>query len=231
VKDQSVESPFSDPVTITIVNNPPNVPTVIGPSQGIVNEDVNITVNANDPDGHPIRYKVDWNGDGSVDSTTLYMESGVPHSIIHAYTTAGDYTIRVKAQDEWGLETDWSSGLAIHISSPANISIGTITSEKNQIHAEIKNVGEASATNVQWQIQINGGLKLFVNISNGTISELNGGSTQVVTLTGNKYGIGIGLGLLSPNPIITISATCDEGLSAAKNATAMIFFKRVWNVQ
>lgn len=87
----------------------------------------------------------------------------------------------------------------------------------------VKNIGEASATDVTCDIVIAGGL--FVNPKEFSGDQANLDIGQEFTVSGAPKGIG--LGLLKPVPSITISVTCAEGISATKTVNAKIFFSKV----
>jgi outer membrane protein assembly factor BamB len=88
--------------------SPPNLPTIEGATSWKVDEAYQCTLNTTDPEGHDIFYKIDW-GDGEVKDWRGPYESGESVSPWHTYIDKGTYTIRAKAKDEYGLESDWST--------------------------------------------------------------------------------------------------------------------------
>jgi len=88
-------------------NQPPETPTIEGPAQAKVRTDVIYIFQADDFDKTPISCYIDW-GDGTNQETIDY-EPGltVPH--YHKWTKKGTYTIRAKAIDTFGLESDWGT--------------------------------------------------------------------------------------------------------------------------
>ena len=60
-----------------------------------------------DPEGNNITYKIDW-GDNNTGSTP-YKQSGFTAKTHHAWNRSGNYTISIKAIDELGAESNWSS--------------------------------------------------------------------------------------------------------------------------
>jgi hypothetical protein len=60
-----------------------------------------------------MKYCFDW-GDG-IFNWTGFVSSGELVSINHTWTNKGNFNIRVKLQDEHGLESDWSDPLPIKI--------------------------------------------------------------------------------------------------------------------
>ena len=62
-----------------------------------------------------IKYGFDWNNDGIVDKWTSLYNSGETASITHTWNNAGTCYVKVKAQDEYGMESEWSNALQITI--------------------------------------------------------------------------------------------------------------------
>jgi hypothetical protein len=81
-------------------NNPPNKPTIDGPSEGKANESHIFSFSATDPDGDDIEaFIVNW-GDGTGDKTiTGPFSSGKETSSAHTWTEKGSFTITAKAKD------------------------------------------------------------------------------------------------------------------------------------
>jgi PKD repeat protein len=65
-----------------------------------------------DPDGDQVFYLWDW-GDGNNSGWTRLYNSGVTASMSHAWTTKGTYSVKVKAKDINGAESNWSDPLPI----------------------------------------------------------------------------------------------------------------------
>lgn len=179
-----------------------------------------------DPDGDQLKYGWDW-GDGSQIQWTSFYDSNVTVEMNHTWIKGGIYQIKVKASDG-KTESGWSEPLQVTMRQ-AVLAIGNITSTigGNRINVQIINTGDAKAWNVEWNITISGGFLVFVPKENGTISSLVPGETKVVALYGKPLlGIGIGLGILKPQPVITVNATCPgTGISPAeKSVEAKMFF-------
>lgn len=110
-------------------NNPPEKPTITGPSSGEVGKWYTYTAVTTDPDGDKVFYCFDW-GDGDEICTNLH-DSGQQASASHTWDDDGDYTITVKATDENGAESEpatlkvsmpltYSNGPSIKIVKPHN---------------------------------------------------------------------------------------------------------------
>ncbi len=104
--------PYIAEITI-ITNNPPNKPTTpTGPASGKPGVSYLYTTSTTDPDGDLVSYMWDW-GDGTVSSWLGPFNSGATATATHSWTEQGTYSIKVKAKDIYGDESDWSDPLAI----------------------------------------------------------------------------------------------------------------------
>ena len=92
----------------------PKEPT--GPSTGDVGVAYGFTAVTTDPMNLPLRYQFDW-ADGSEAGWSPYVPSGVPVTMDHAWTAAGSYPVRVRAQDVAGRESELSPRHVILIGS------------------------------------------------------------------------------------------------------------------
>ncbi|MBN1861811.1 MAG: right-handed parallel beta-helix repeat-containing protein [Candidatus Thermoplasmatota archaeon] len=99
------DSPFS-------INNYPAVAFEInGPSQGGNGIPFNFSVVASEPPGEEIYYMWDW-GDGNISDWYGPYDSSIPATVTYTWATDANYSMRVKAKDAEGVETNWS---AIHV--------------------------------------------------------------------------------------------------------------------
>ncbi|MEM4259056.1 MAG: PQQ-binding-like beta-propeller repeat protein [Candidatus Thermoplasmatota archaeon] len=212
-------------------NEPPQIPTLQGPTNGFVNVNYTYTATTTDPESNNISYMFDWNAAGSHEYSTWtpLSASGTPITMTHQWKQPGTYQVKVKAKDYHDYETEWSAPLTVIITIPLpKLEITEITGGKEGIiTAKIKNIGDAVATNIQWDITITGGFIIFVSTSSGTISSLSVGEIRDITLEGTGFfGIGIGFGKIKPIPKITVS-TKNSYSSAELSKEAKIFFKKV----
>ena len=113
----NAESQWSQTLTVTIyrqtINNPPNKPTISGPTTGYINHAYNYTITATDPDNDNIKYFIDW-GDQTTQQTT-FESSGSVITVSHTWIKKGFYLVRVKAIDSNNAESAWSDTLSINI--------------------------------------------------------------------------------------------------------------------
>ncbi|MGC9308174.1 MAG: PKD domain-containing protein [Thermoplasmatota archaeon] len=106
--EQGADDTVTDSITVA-ANTPPGTPSQpSGPANGETSRSYSYTTGASDPEGHAIRYRFDW-GDGA---TTGWQPSA---SASHAWSSAGTYSVRVQAQDEFGAESDWSTSRQVTI--------------------------------------------------------------------------------------------------------------------
>jgi hypothetical protein len=110
-----VQSPWSDPLLISIVeNNPPNKPTINGSTKAIPFISYDYTISTTDDDGDNVRFYIDW-GDGESIWFGPYA-SGESFSVKHKWMI-GSHIIKVKARDSVGDESEWAT---LEISAPKN---------------------------------------------------------------------------------------------------------------
>lgn len=82
---------------ITQGNNPPSIPTIIGPTSGHANILYDYILVATDADNDNIRYIITW--DDNHTDTSIFVASGQPISLTHQWITRGFYTIHAYTQD------------------------------------------------------------------------------------------------------------------------------------
>jgi len=101
-------------VTLKVyINNAPNTPSLTGPTSGYVSWSYTYKACAADPDGDSVKYTFYW-GDDSTPTTTGYYGSGVEVSRSHSWSSAGNYSVQVKATDVYGAYK-YSSSLTVTI--------------------------------------------------------------------------------------------------------------------
>jgi len=104
---------------------PPNTPSApSGPTSGYADSTYSFSAGTTDPDRDNVAYQFDW-GDGNLSSWSSYVSSGSSVSMSHSWSSAGTYSVKVKAKDSDGAESDWSSGSTI--SFIATPEAGTVT--------------------------------------------------------------------------------------------------------
>jgi len=115
-------------------NTAPAKPTITGPAKGKPGVNYEYTLTAIDPEDHPVSYFVDW-GDGNSTGWLGLYDSGEQITVNHTWQTKQTFTVKAKAKDSIGAESEWAS-LAVKIPILVGKSriflVGSITSlEKN----------------------------------------------------------------------------------------------------
>ena len=85
----------------------PYMHRIFGPSNVNPNNEMTYNFEATDPQGEAVYFYIDW-GDGTVDEWVGPYSSDDPMQLSHTWTEYGPYTIRSKAKDVNGFESDWA---------------------------------------------------------------------------------------------------------------------------
>ncbi len=97
-------------------NDAPNKPSKPnGETNGEPDQVYSYTTSTTDLDDDLIKYGWDWNGDNVVDEWTGFYSSGITISTAHAWSSSGYYSVKVKAEDEHGAQSDFSIILSVEI--------------------------------------------------------------------------------------------------------------------
>jgi outer membrane protein assembly factor BamB len=89
-------------------NVPPTGPTITGPTEGKTGTEYEFIFKATDPDRNPVSFYIEWD-DGTTTGWTKDYASGEKVIYSHSWSEKGNYTIKAKAKDTFGLEGDWST--------------------------------------------------------------------------------------------------------------------------
>jgi len=100
---------------------PPSTPDINGKPNGKTGNEYEYSFLSTDPNDDEIYYYVDW-GDNSEEEIIGPFSSGVTEKAKHIWNEEGTYTIKVKAEDIMGLESDWAT---LTVSMPKNKAIKT----------------------------------------------------------------------------------------------------------
>jgi hypothetical protein len=112
-------------------NNPPEKPTIEGPTSGKTGTAYDYYFCSSDPDGDDIYYCVDW-GDGSGEVCLGPYPSNTCITVSHTWTSDGTYIIKVKARDSNQAESEWAT---LSVSMPKSKSI--LNMNRGEFTAEI----------------------------------------------------------------------------------------------
>jgi len=104
--DDGYEDNITKSIEVEVPNQPPEVPIINGQANGKTGVEYEYTFNSTDPDDDPVMYLIDW-GDNNTDWTE-YCDSGDEIKLKHTWDEKGNYTIRAKAKDVLGEESDWA---------------------------------------------------------------------------------------------------------------------------
>ena len=138
---------------IVYAGYPPLTPSIpAGPTFGNVGIQYTFSSSTTDPDGDNISYQFDW-GDGNYSAWTGQVASGTPGSASHAWMQGGTYEVRCKAKDSYGVQSNWSDPLSVRIAKP-EVTIGKISGGFANVCVEIKNIGDANATEIPWSVTL-----------------------------------------------------------------------------
>jgi len=107
----SAPNQVTDSVTVTY-NRAPNAPTITGPIMGTAGRSYSFSFRATDPDGDQVRYRIDWDNNGTVDQvlpSAGYVPSNTLRSASRSWPAPGTYTFRALTQDNNGAQSEWRS--------------------------------------------------------------------------------------------------------------------------
>jgi len=102
-----------------VENNPPDIPTIDGPSTGQKNSEYEYTFSTSDPDGDDVFYYIDW-GDNTTSEWLGPFKSGELTKSSHTWDKDGTYIIRIKSKDMDDAESEWET---LEITMPKNKSL------------------------------------------------------------------------------------------------------------
>lgn len=146
------------PCAITVVavsGGAPDQPSITSSKANnacIVGTAYTISMEASDPDGHQIRYGIDWDANGTVDQyvpASGYVPSGTAQTASRTFSAPGEKNIRVLAQDETGMMSSWA-----HMK--ASCSEVIIQNSAQEIESDIEN-GDASGAGIGYGLGIGSG--------------------------------------------------------------------------
>jgi plastocyanin len=102
-------SPISEPLIVVVTDNtPPFDPTITGPGSIKPKTDCTFTFAAVDEFDHEVTFDIDW-GDGHGIAGLGPYQSGESFDLTHTWAKKGSYTIRAKATDSFGMESNWTT--------------------------------------------------------------------------------------------------------------------------
>ena len=103
---KGAESDWSSTLKVT-TNRPPKMLTLTGPTNPKIGKECYYKVSAVDPNGDQLYYLVDWNFGGDECERIGPFNSSEEVKIRYIWEDTGTYTVRVKAEDIHGAESEW----------------------------------------------------------------------------------------------------------------------------
>jgi hypothetical protein len=135
------QSSWSPSILMTITtDHPPETPTITGPAEGEPGNAYLYTLSTTDQDGDQVYYFVDW-GDNLTSGWLGPFNSGASASATHEWAEEGTYTIKVKAKDTYGVESDWGT---LDVTMPVSVQKHQVTQLQyflQQITQLLQNLG------------------------------------------------------------------------------------------
>jgi hypothetical protein len=156
----------------TKLNYIPDVPAIpYGPSEGNAGEELEYVTTTFDPDGDDLYYWFEW-GNGNNSGWVGPFESNEIAYASYIWPKGGDFEIKVKAKDEYGAESKFSLGFTVYINEP-ELEIDNITGGLFKISADINNIGDGEARDINWNIKLTTGLVIIGRESEGKITNIS----------------------------------------------------------
>jgi len=184
-------------------NSPPGRPDVSGPQEGVVGIECSFKAMLTDPDGDQLYYIFSW-GDGT-DTGWLGPVSPGEVTKTHTYNSAGTFSLKVKARDEHGAESDWTSYPLTILIKVAKVELKLKMFNIGTVRAEVTNTGDAAISNLHWEFNISRDSIINfrdINVNgNGTIPNLPVGGVE--TISSDSIGLKIGMA----NVTVTVTKT------------------------
>ncbi len=167
---------------------PANPETPEGPTEGEVGTEYTFTTSTTDPENDKVYYQWYW-GEELGDWEGPYT-SGETAQFTHTFDVGGDLEVKVRAKDEWDTIGNYSEALMVEMSGP-NIEIGDIKGGLLGISAEIENIGDMDAEDVEWSLTVTGGILDRIDIDmDSTISTLDADDKEVKKTSRPIFGFG-----------------------------------------
>jgi len=110
------EGDWSDPFTVRIGDQAPDVPGIDGPTSGSPGVKYEYKFTTTDPEGDNVYYWIEW-GDGNMEEWIGPYNSGEEVTRSHTWSNKETYTIRAKAKDTFNEESDWAT---LEVTMPKN---------------------------------------------------------------------------------------------------------------
>jgi len=108
----SIDANWAIGAVVEGINPPPTPPMITGALKGAAGIAHNYHFTSTDPDGDNVYYFIDW-GDGNNSGWLGPYASGQEINDSHTWSKQGTYTLKAKAKDNLGAESDWTTLIII----------------------------------------------------------------------------------------------------------------------
>lgn len=105
--DDGANDALQKTIIVSSINHPPNPPIISGPTSGKAGITYTYNLSSTDQDDDNVFYYVDW-GDNTNSGWIGPYVSGETITVNHSWSQQGVYTIKAKAKDIYGAESDWT---------------------------------------------------------------------------------------------------------------------------
>ena len=105
--DDGANDTVQKTIIVSSLNHPPNPPVICGPTSGKAGITYTYNLSSTDPEDDDVYYYVDWGDNTSSGWIGPYM-SGEIITANHSWSQQGSYTIKAKAKDVYGAESNWT---------------------------------------------------------------------------------------------------------------------------
>jgi len=190
IEDTHVETSELDAdyaLVISPVLSGPITPELEGPIEGDIGNEYEFTLKTTDPENMDVYYYIDWD-DGTYTEWTGPYPSGEKVNVSHTWFEKDNQSIKVKAKNSFGIESSWSEPHIIKINAP-ELNIKLITGGFWKANIVISNIGGVEATNVSWNLSLEGGFIFIGRKTSGIIPSISPGQQAKV-----KSNVIIGFG-------------------------------------
>ena len=206
---------YGDPATSfeTITSySPPSTPSIPqGQNIGVILTNISFSTFSTDIDYHELFYQWDL-GNNQHSSWMGPFEEGKEVEVPLQWTQPGLYNVSVRVKDSAGMKSDWSNPLQVRITAP-NLQIEHFRSGIGSFRVVIRNVGDAEAVNISWNIYLEEGFHIKSE-SSGVIDSIAAGKRAVIR---NPFLFGFGL------PVVTVEVDSEKLKMNDESTTALLF--------
>ncbi|MEX1112496.1 MAG: hypothetical protein WEC84_03465 [Candidatus Andersenbacteria bacterium] len=173
--------------------NPPSAPIVSGPTTGFINTSYPFTFYSVEAETD-VQYHIDWTGDGQMNEIVpadQFVPVNVQQSSNKTWPSVGDKTLYVRAVDEEGRTSDWTSHTITIDTRPPNVNVttgpgpfirnSTVTATGTVTHPDNLNI-----ITCEWLVESPGGTTVLADVTAG-----DPGSIEFVASEIGQYDISL----------------------------------------